>query len=137
MTSDRLFRIPSLRLADAHAHAGGSTRVYLFAWRSPALGGRLGASHGMECPFVFDNFGSPMMTMMIGDAPPATLAPEMHGAWVGLATKGDPASSGAVSEWPRYDTRERMTMVFDERSECVSDPHSERRAAWDAVDVSL
>jgi hypothetical protein len=30
-----------------------------------------------------------------------------------------------------------MTMVFDEQSECVGDPHRERRAAWDGVDVSM
>jgi para-nitrobenzyl esterase len=135
MTSDRLFRIPSPRLADAHADAGGSTRVYLFAWRSPALGGRLGASHGMECPFVFDNFGSPMMAIMIGEEPPASLSREMHGSWVAFAAKGDPASSGAVTEWPPYDTSTRMTMVFDEKSQCVGDSHSERRAAWDGIDV--
>ena len=28
--------------------------MYEFAWRSPQFGGRLGACHALEIPFVFD-----------------------------------------------------------------------------------
>jgi carboxylesterase type B len=31
--------------------------MYEFAWRSPQMGGRLGAAHGVEIPFVFDTLG--------------------------------------------------------------------------------
>src|SRR3712207_6878860 len=47
-------RVPAMRLADAHAPAPGTTYAYEFAWTSPAFGGRLGACHGLEIPFVFD-----------------------------------------------------------------------------------
>ena len=50
MASDRVFRIPSLRIAQTHQSAGGSTRVYQFGWRSPAFEGRVGAAHGIEGP---------------------------------------------------------------------------------------
>lgn len=59
MTTDRVFRIPSLRIAEAHLRGSGTVIVYQFAWRSPAFEGRAGASHGMEGPFVFDDFSSP------------------------------------------------------------------------------
>ncbi|HKE74454.1 MAG TPA: carboxylesterase/lipase family protein [Acidimicrobiales bacterium] len=137
ISTDRLFRVPSLRLADAHVAAGGSTRVYMFGWRSPAFGGRVGASHGLECPFVFDNFGSPMMSMMLGGEPPQGLAAAVHGSWAAFAKTGDPAATGAVASWPAYDTETRMTMVFDETSAAVPDPHGERRRVWDGVDVAL
>jgi para-nitrobenzyl esterase len=136
MTSDRLFRVPSLRIAEAHLRAGGPTRVYMYAWRTPALNGRIGAGHGLECPFVFDKFTSPMNTMMLGDQVPPNLAREMHGAWISFAGSGDPAASGAVATWPRYDLADRPTMVFDEMTRVAHDPDGERRAAWDGVDLA-
>jgi para-nitrobenzyl esterase len=33
--------------------------MYLFAWRTQALGGKLGAPHTVEIPFVFDNTDVP------------------------------------------------------------------------------
>jgi para-nitrobenzyl esterase len=137
MTSDRLFRVPSLRIAEAHVRAGGSTRVYMYAWRTPAFDGRIGAGHGLECPFVFDNFTSPMTAMMLGDQVPPNLAGEMHGAWISFARSGDPASDGAVPAWPFYALEERPTMVFDRVTEIVNDPDGERRASWDGVDVAV
>jgi para-nitrobenzyl esterase len=52
--TDWYWRIPAVRMADAHATtARASTYMYEFAWRSPQFGGRLGAAHGVEMPFVF------------------------------------------------------------------------------------
>jgi carboxylesterase type B len=54
-TSARLPPILAIRLADAHASAASGTYMYEFAWPSPVFGGRLGAFHGLEIPFVFGN----------------------------------------------------------------------------------
>ena len=51
--SDRFFRVPSIRAADAHVRHEPRTYVYLFGWPSPALDGWLGACHVLEIPFVF------------------------------------------------------------------------------------
>ena len=52
--SDAVFQGPARRLGEAHAGTGtGRTFAYDFRWRSPACGGRLGACHGLELPFVF------------------------------------------------------------------------------------
>jgi para-nitrobenzyl esterase len=49
--TDWYWRIPAVRLADAHAStARASTYKYEFAWRSPQFGGRLGAARSMEIP---------------------------------------------------------------------------------------
>src|SRR4029450_3222231 len=56
--TDWYWRVPTVRLADAHAsNARAATYMYEFAWRSPQMGGRLGAAHGVEIPFVFDTLG--------------------------------------------------------------------------------
>src|SRR5262249_3280972 len=60
INGDLLFRMPAVRLAEAQsAHRQADTRMYLFAWRTPVLGGRLGALHGVDVPFVFGNLRAP------------------------------------------------------------------------------
>lgn len=98
---DLVFRLPARRFADAHQ---GRTHVYEFDWRSPALGGRLGACHGLELPFVFDTL--PTCTGVdgiAGTAPPQDLAERMHGIWVRFATDGElPWAEYAAGERPVY-----------------------------------
>ena len=57
--TDRIFRIPAIRLAEARAQHPGPTFMYRFDWESPALGGALGACHAVEIPFVFGALGAP------------------------------------------------------------------------------
>jgi para-nitrobenzyl esterase len=90
-----IFRDPTAAFATAHP---GPTWVYEFAWRSRALGGRLGAAHAMDLPFVFDTRDAPGLkgeNALLGpDGGPAELAARMHGAWVLFARDGDPG-------WPQ------------------------------------
>ena len=82
---DWYFRIPAIRLAEAHASVAttASTFVYEFAWKSPEFDGRLGACHGLEIPFVFDTLGRDT-GRLVGANPPQPLADAMHAAWVGF-----------------------------------------------------
>jgi carboxylesterase type B len=123
--TDWYWRIPAIRLADAHASRAAATYMYEFTWRSPQFGGRLGACHALEIPFVFDTLGHGTETLW-GPAPPQSLADAMHAAWVAFATGGDPG-------WPRYDLRRRATMRFGEPSEVVDDPQRAERALWEGV----
>ncbi|QFZ17807.1 carboxylesterase/lipase family protein [Saccharothrix syringae] len=95
LLGEALFGAGSARLADAHARlADGRTHVYSFAHRSTALGGRLGAAHTVELPFVFDLADEPSLhgdTGLLGPDPaPAGLAEHVHGAWIGFARTGEP-----------------------------------------------
>lgn len=125
--TDWMWRIPAIRMADAHARGGSVTYMYEFAWRSPAFNGLLGACHALEIPFVFDTLDrdfKPMLGPALGTDPPQELADAMHAAWVAFATNGD-------CGWPRYDLKRRATMRFDTRSEVVDDPRSAERALWE------
>lgn len=99
---DALFRSGSDRTARAHEQlAGAGTHRYEFSWRSEAVDGTLGAAHAVELPFVFDRIGleslrGPAALLGPGE-PPATLAAQMHGAWVGYATTGDPGWAASVT----------------------------------------
>ena len=124
--TDWYWRIPAVRFADAHAStARASTYMYEFAWRSPQSGGRLGAAHSVEIPFVFDTLGLGTEPLL-GPAPPQSLATAMHAAWVAFAAVGD-------CGWPKYDLAHRPTMHFDTASEVVDDPLAPKLALWKGV----
>lgn len=95
LLGDALFGAGTRRLVDAHRSRSATPLYeYQFAWCSGALGGRLGAAHTVELPFVFDCLTEPTLSgsdgMLGPEAPPQSLATEMHGAWVRYATTGDP-----------------------------------------------
>ncbi|HXO58989.1 MAG TPA: carboxylesterase family protein, partial [Candidatus Acidoferrum sp.] len=127
LITDWFFRIPAIRLAEAHASNGGSPYVYEFAWRSPLFDGRFGAAHAVEIGFVFDNLGRDGAMTLAGNAPPQVLADAMHRAWVAFATSGTPG-------WSPYDKDERSVMRFDGTGgTVVMDPAADERRLWDGI----
>jgi len=126
IVTDWFFRIPAIRLAEAHSHYAGGTYMYEFAWRSPQFGGHLGACHGLEIAFVFDNLDDKEGEPLTGANPPQEIADAMHSAWVAFATSGNPG-------WPEYDVQRRATMRFDTSSAVVDDPRSAERALWEGL----
>ena len=56
----------SLEIARLRAARGERTFVYRFGWRSPDLGGRLGACHAIDLPFTFGNLDAPGMPAFAG-----------------------------------------------------------------------
>jgi para-nitrobenzyl esterase len=127
--TDWYWRIPAIRLADAHAQGGAATYMYEFDWHSPEFDGLFGACHGLEIAFVFDTLDKrfkPFMGPLLGSEPPQQLADKMHAAWVTFATNGG-------CGWPKYDLSRRATMRFDLTSAVVDDPRSAERALWEGV----
>jgi para-nitrobenzyl esterase len=123
LTSDWFYRIPAIRLAEAHQ---GSSYLYEFAWRSPACDGRLGACHAVELPFVFDQLNADEAAALIGPRPPQQLADTVHHAWTAFATTGTPG-------WAPYRPADRTTMRFDTASVITRDPRPTERTRWDGL----
>jgi para-nitrobenzyl esterase len=125
--SERTFRVPGLRMALAQAR-NAPTFAYLFEWGSPAMGGWLGACHGLEIAFVFGTQGRGELAAFTGSGEEADrLAAEMMDAWLAFAHTGDPSTS-ALS-WPLYGEEDRSTMVFGRRSRVEPAPRDEERQA--------
>ncbi|MEJ5102796.1 carboxylesterase/lipase family protein [Chryseobacterium sp. MYb328] len=120
--TDWFYRIPALRIAEKHSN----THVYEFSWGSPACDNLLGACHGIEIAFVFDNLTNPGFSNMLGNHPPQQLADTVHKAWVDFATNGNPG-------WDTYDTDNRISMRFDVVSQITVDDRADERSAWDGV----
>ncbi len=84
--TDLIFRDPVRAFALAHQ---GRTHVYEFGWRSPAFGGKLGACHALELPFVFNTLPSCTGPQgFVGENPPQALANSTHKIWVDFARDG-------------------------------------------------
>ena len=133
VTSDYMFRIPALRLAEAHAANGGHTWNYLFSWQSRAFGGRLGATHALEIPFVFNNLHQGGVETFLGEGPrPQALADAMHAAWIAFIRNGDP-NADENPAWPRFDEKRRALMEFGEEVAVREDLFPESRRQWDGV----
>ncbi len=134
LVGELVFRIPMIRLAEAQSQAGAPVYVYRFDFRSPVFGGRLGAAHALELPFVWDRMDLPMATVLLGDAVGAAqpLATAMHQSWVRFIRTGDP-NGGGLPDWPRYDADRRPTLMLDRACAVAEDPAGEARALWPAV----
>lgn len=124
--TDWFFRLPALRLAEARLALGKPSYVYQFGWKTPALGGVLGACHALEIAFAFDTLDASGGRGMVGDNPPQALADDMHGAWVAFVRDGDPG-------WGAYG-EQRRTRRFGGAGdgEVLDDPERERREVWAA-----
>ncbi len=128
--TDRLFRIPAIRLAEAQAgHQPDHTFLYLFEVPSTAFDGRLGSCHALEIPFVFDNLTKKGVELLTGPEPPQSVADAMHGAWTAFARTGSPHHEG-LPAWPPYDPGDRATLHFGVPLHLERDPSAGEREAW-------
>jgi para-nitrobenzyl esterase len=128
---DLLFRMPAVRLAEAQsAHRPEDTRMYLFAWKTPVLGGRLGAPHALDIPFVFGNLHDKGVKRYTGNGEDRrALSNLVQDAWIAFAKSGDPNHPG-LPAWPVYRADARATLVFDEITTVEDNPRAAERSIW-------
>jgi para-nitrobenzyl esterase len=127
METDEVFRWPAWSLAQRRVERGrGPTWMYRFDWATPVLGGGLGACHGVDLPFVFDNLGRPGVELFTGPAwERQRVADAFADALVAFARHGDPG-------WPAYDATRRATRLIDVECSVVDDPDGDVRRLWAA-----
>ena len=89
-----------------------SSYLYWFRWATPALGGRPGAFHSSELPFVF-NTARRCPEWTTGSEEAATLAERMSDAWLNFARSGNPNHSG-IPRWQPVTETGSETMCFNE-----------------------
>src|SRR5258708_7765692 len=131
--TDRVFRIPGVRLAQVQPRHDARVYSYLFTWPSPAMGGALGSCHALELGFVFGTNHMPGKTAFAGTGPTAEkLAEQMQDAWLAFAGSGDP-SNESTGSWKPYDEAHRSTMIFGATTKLEESPRDEERRAWDSV----
>lgn len=119
-----------LQTVENQVRQGAPTWVYRFDWESPVLGGKLGACHAQEIPFVFNNLNQLGVQQFTGDSPQRDpIAKQMHQAWIAFAHTGNP-NHGDQPEWPAYDIDNRATMAFGVNTHLEFDPYGPERKVW-------
>jgi para-nitrobenzyl esterase len=128
ITSDTGFGITSIRIAELKAAQGGApVYLYRFDYETTKLGGHIRSMHGTEIPFVFNNIKN--TAWMVDDTPETNaLAAHMSAAWAAFARTGNP-NTGALPEWPTFDTKSRSTMIFNLTSRVEHDPEHDARVS--------
>jgi para-nitrobenzyl esterase len=134
LVGELVFRIPAIRLAETQADRGEAVYMYRFDWKSPAFGGRLGAAHALELPFVWNRLDLPMAPVLLGDRlfQLQPLASAMHRSWAQFIRTGSP-EGGGLPDWPRYSSERRATLIIDRESHVAEDPGGAARRMWPAV----
>lgn len=98
--NDLVFRWPARAYAEAHQ---GRTHFYEMDWRSPALGGELGACHAVDVPFVFNTMEKAIGPIgILGPTKPQQdLADRIQKIWIDFARDGS-------APWPEYEAGTRQ-----------------------------
>ncbi len=129
--SDRVFRIPAIRVAEGHAKHQKDTYLYLFTWASPMMNGALKSCHALEIPFVFGNTDQPGFGRVFtgGGEKTKPLSDAMQKVWIEFARTGRPGAAG----WAPYDTNRRVTYEFGDHTGPLDDPLADERKFWDGI----
>ena len=109
---DQMFRNGAIQQATIKSQQGGAPAyLYLFNWKP--VGNTLGACHGMELAFMFNNVGlQPEMNGATKEA--YALADKMSSAWIAFIKTGNPNTKG-LPQWESFNAETRPTMVFDNK----------------------
>ncbi|MEJ2087119.1 MAG: carboxylesterase family protein, partial [Gammaproteobacteria bacterium] len=136
--TDRVFRIPAIRLAEALAARDQTAFEYLFTWASPWDDGVLGSPHAIDLGFVFGTHASSKESAgFFGSGELAdTLAARVQDAWLKFAADGDPRTAELL-DWQPYDASRRATALLGDPLTVAEDPYGEERAVWDDVEAAL
>ena len=109
------FVVPTIKLSECQAKAGGRVHTYYFTVESPDPVMKCG--HAIELSTVFRH---PELDGDTGRLFDETFSKIMRKLWVQFAKTGDPSLSADISpdgkakEWPLYDLENKQVMVLDE-----------------------
>jgi len=124
--TDALYRRPAVAVARAQVEAGGRAYTCLFA--AEPWGPEIGAGHGTDLPYVFDNLGAGGAIFSAADTPAnRTVRDEVAAAWAGFAATGDPG-------WPvhRADAPGNTRLFGGATAMTTEPPPDVVTAAWAA-----
>lgn len=111
---DTGFRAGAVRQAKAKAQQGGAPAyLYLFTWKPES--NALGASHGMELPFMLHNVS--LQREMTGASEKAYKFERLISSiWLAFIKTGNPNVKG-LPKWEPYNEKTGVTMILDNKCE--------------------
>lgn len=129
--TDWWFACPSRFIADRMGRALAPTYFYMFTRSLPGPGGeQLGASHGAENPYVFDNLE--LEAWVPHEDHDRQLAEIISGYWVRFAATGDP-NGGDNPYWPSYSVESRAYLELGDQIAAGTGIRPDHCALFDEV----
>jgi len=133
ISSDIIFRYPSIKVAEAQSKHNSNTFMYLFTYRTPAMGGNYGATHALEIPFVFGTLDdTEFLVYPKRDETNTIISEHMMDSWISFARSGNPNHDG-IPEWPAYDVENRYTILIGNDIRIEEDPLQTERLAMEEI----
>lgn len=131
LQTDQMFRLLAIDLAAAHA-VHGPAWMYRFDRANAVEPALMGATHGIELPYVFGSDDDPLLRRLVGDGDAVhRLGAVVREAWTSFARSGTPRS-GSLPQWPRYEPSTRQTLLLDDTCRVVAAPGESARRFWAA-----
>ena len=124
--NDIIFRLPLIKQAEYHSDNGGNTYVYHWKYDGEQP---YGSYHSLEIPYVFNNFKNTMYENTIKEN--ENIIKNVQDMWVNFARTGNPSTDELV--WDKYDSKDRKTMIIDEKCEMINDYKGEQREILDSL----
>lgn len=127
--SDRVFRIPSIRIAEAQSRHLENVYMFSFEWDK----GVFGACHAVDIPFVFGGVSGGVGQILTGGGDAAKrLSDKVQSCWIAFARSSNPGTDD-VGQWPGYETANRQVMIFDQETRLEKDPQGDSRQYWEGI----
>lgn len=117
LNTDFFFRPgAAAQVREKSAQGGAPVYSYIFAWKPE--GSDIGACHGMELPFMFNNI-SLQKEMTRASDKAYRLADIMSSAWIAFFRSGNPNVEG-LPQWEPWTPQNGAVMIFDNTSRVAS-----------------
>ena len=131
---NEMFRRAAIRTSEAVTAAGSSGWLYRFDLPSSVNGGALGAYHGSDVAFTFNDFARPSIPhrpFLYDTKDPVVLrlAEQWSNTVLAFARTGNPNGAG-LPHWRPYSADHREVLILDTVSHIEQDPDAQLRKRW-------
>jgi para-nitrobenzyl esterase len=129
-----MFRRAAIRTSEAVTAAGSNGWLYRFDLPSSVNGGALGAYHGSDVAFTFNDFARPSIQhrpFLYDPKDPVVLklAEQWSNTVLAFARTGNPNGAG-LPHWSPYSDDHREVLILDTISRLEQDPDAQLRKRW-------
>ena len=131
---NEMFRRSAIRTSEAVTAAGSIGWLYRFDLPSSGNGGALGAYHGSDVAFTFNDFARPSIPhrpFLYDPQDPVVLklAEQWSNTVLAFARTGSPNGAG-LPRWSSYSADKREVLILDAVSRIELDPDATLRKRW-------
>ena len=130
---DRWFRCKARASVMALSRHSADTFFYHFTFDDYWIGDHVGATHGLQVPFLFQSFDHALWPLLfpLGPGEKASYLSELFmNYWANFARHGDPNAEG-LPRWAPYDLADRENIVLDVPVSSERDLLRDRCDFWD------